>query len=566
MTKLLSKLVPTRPTRRSVSAIAVLSLTLLSIAAWSLMRPPGNPPADGLRAGRDRGKPETHRVSAAARGELREPQATAVRLGEKQQQVIALKTETVTLGTAHEVLTAPGRVAPDETRFAQITPRAAGVIRTVNAVVGQDVRAGDLLATVDSPAVGEARLVLYTRLQALEVARAQAEWQEMVFKNTIELSKSLQRGDSPEEIHRQFEHRAVGEDREKLITAYTHNRLTEATYGRKRDLYDKKIISDQPLQESRAQYEVSLASYQTLVDQMAYQTKLALTRARQALRQAETAVRVAREQLRILGIPSGEGSIEPAAVEAESASQGTTPLGNRNPEGSADGAPPAPRQPDAVSVKVQSAEGKTTDGRMVIEETPVSAYSLRAPFDGTILDRESIVPGVYVDTTHRLFTLANLSTVWVEANVHESDFGLLSGSRGGRVLFKSPAYPDREFEGLVTYTGDLVDEKSRTVKLLARADNPGRLLKPGMFVEVKILNPEPRPAVQIPVSALLTDGEGTFVYVKTEPELFERRDVDTADAEGNRVTVRHGLKPGEEVVTEGGYKIKAEAMRLASSE
>jgi len=209
--------------------------------------------------------------------------------------------------------------------------------------------------------------------------------------------------------------------------------------------------------------------------------------------------------------------------------------------------------------------GAVADGRMVMEETPVSAYALRAPFGGTILDRETIVPGVYVDTTHRLFTLADLSTVWVEANVHEGDFGALAGSHGGRVRFRSPAYPGREFEGRVTYTGDLVDEKSRTVRLLARADNPGRLLKPGMFVEVKVLSPEPRPAVQVPATALLDDGEATFVYVKTGPELFERRDVVTEGSEEGRVTVRRGLRPGEEVVVEGGSKIRAEAMRLASS-
>ena len=86
-------------------------------------------------------------------------------------------------------------------------------------------------------------------------------------------------------------------------------------------------------------------------------------------------------------------------------------------------------------------------------EAPVSTYSIWAPFDGTILDREMIVPGVAVDTTHRIFTLANLSTVWVEANIHESDFDMLARSRGGKIRFRSPAYPEREFEGEVIYTG-----------------------------------------------------------------------------------------------------------------
>ncbi|MGC8638347.1 MAG: efflux RND transporter periplasmic adaptor subunit [Isosphaeraceae bacterium] len=76
------------------------------------------------------------------------------------------------LGTAHQVLVAPGRIAPDETRYAQITPRPAGVIRTVVAVIGQEVRAGDLLATVDSPDVGKARLELYTQLSTGHASRS----------------------------------------------------------------------------------------------------------------------------------------------------------------------------------------------------------------------------------------------------------------------------------------------------------------------------------------------------------------------------------------------------------
>ena len=376
----------------------------------------------------------------------------------------------------------------------------------------------------------------------------------------MELAKSLQRGEAPEEIHRQFEHRAVGDDRERLMSAYAQYRLAEATYKRKLELYNQRIISDQPLQEARAQFEMSQASYQSLMDQMEYQTRLALTRARQSLHQAETQIRVAREHLRILGIRAGEGSIAPLIVDSTAIDSGLLPT--QENLGTPGNATAAPRSGE---VKTEAVPFPTVNGLLVMEETPVSAFALRAPFDGTILDRELMVPGIHVDTSHHLFILADLSDVWVEASVHESDFGLLEGSRGGRVDLVSPAYPGRRFEGTVIYTGDLVDEKSRTLKVLARADNPDRMLKPGMFVEVKIFHREPRSAIQIPVSALLSDGEATFVYVKTGAEQFERRDVIAGDGQGGRVVVFNGLKGGEEVVIEGGYKIKAEAFQLASS-
>jgi hypothetical protein len=72
--------------------------------------------------------------------------------------------------------------------------------------------------------------------------------------------------------------------------------------------------------------------------------------------------------------------------------------------------------------------------------------------------------------------------------------------------------------------------------------------------------------VQVPDTALLTDGESTFVYVRTGPESCERRDVTLASDDRGRVTIRDGIQVGDEVVVEGGYKIKAEAVSLASSD
>lgn len=154
--------------------------------------------------------------------------------------------------------------------------------------------------------------------------------------------------------------------------------------------------------------------------------------------------------------------------------------------------------------------------------------------------------------------------MWVEAHVHEGDFDLLNGSRGGRVEIRSAAFPDRAFPGKVLYTGDLVDEKSRTIKLLAGAANPERLLKPGMFVEVRVHSTGGRPAATVPESALLTDGSAAMVYVRTGPETFERREVTVGSREEGRAAILSGVKAGEEVVSQGAYTLKAEHIREAA--
>src|SRR5205085_10722725 len=135
--------------------------------------------------------------------------------------------------------------------------------------------------------------------------------------------------------------------------------------------------------------------------------------------------------------------------------------------------------PEAVPVTPVGA-ATSNDQNAQPKDLPVSAYAIWAPFDGTVLDRELIVPGVFVDTTHRIFTLADLSTVSIEVAFHESRYGALNRSQDAALSLSSPAYPDRTFAAEVIYTGDLVDPTSRAIKLLARARNPDRLLKPGM--------------------------------------------------------------------------------------
>jgi membrane fusion protein, heavy metal efflux system len=536
-----------RPELRLILAV-IAGLVILGVtAAWlwsSWPEPPARPKVSAVRA----------------------PQAQAgdgsVRLSKEQQQAIGLRTATITSEPSFETLTAPGKIAPNEVQYAYITPRAPGVVRSVVAHVGQDVKAGDLLATIDSPQVGEARLELYTRLQTLEIARSQADWQSTIYRNTVDLLDRLRRSETPDEIHDAFKDRAVGENREKLMTAYAQFRLASAKIDRNRELHEQKLITPKRFEEVVADYQVARATYHGLMDQMGYEVRLANTRALQALKQAETSVRAAREHLRILGVKS-DGT-EPEVQQGKVVGvkpDGTLPARDA---ASATEVKPEPivtpgnreRRADVKPVGVATGGPDSTDA-------PVSTYSIWAPFDGTILEREMIVPGVAVDTTHRIFTLANLSTVWIEASVHENDFPLLARTSGSDVRLLSPAYPGQVFTGKVIYTGDLVEEKSRAIKLLARAENPQRLLKPGMFVEVEILRPGDGTVARVPTRALLTEGSRTFVYVRTGPDTFIRREIECETQSDETATVRAGLEPGDEVVTLGGAKLKALDAQLA---
>lgn len=269
----------------------------------------------------------------------------SVRLSRAQQEAIGLSVAKAEPGQSRSVIVAPGRVTPDEGRYAHITSRAAGIVRSVAAQIGQDVKAGDLLATLDSPEVAQARFDLLTQTQALEVATTRADWQSAITAATLELIERLRAGDTPELIRARFDGRPVGENREKLLTAESQLRMTRAAMQRKKELLVTRAVSLAEFQVAEAEYEGALATYQSLLDRMGTEMKLADTRARQEKRQAETAIRVARGRLRALGVPADLESVPDAPPAA-----------------------PAPGQPAPPTM---------------------SLYELRAPFDGTILDRES---------------------------------------------------------------------------------------------------------------------------------------------------------------------------------
>jgi Cu(I)/Ag(I) efflux system membrane fusion protein len=500
-------------------------------------------------------------------GSTETPWVASLTVSPGRQRALGLKVETVSLTSSSDPIRAPGQIAPDETRYVYISPRAEGVVRSVAAHEGQQVKAGELLATLDSPEVAQARFALYTALQDLEVARAEDDWQTMIFNNTAELLKRIKAGDSPEEIDRRFENRPIGANREQLVRAYSTERLARVTLDRNQELFKQKIIPAKQFQQVRAEYQAADAALQSLTEQMEYTARIAHMRARQAFRKAETATRVAAARLRVLGVNPGgtmplvkdgkvvgikpDGSFEVPPERRFQLETSPAPSNDRKPaQGEAAGSRP---ETDPIA---------GPGGDALLSDQPVSTYLIWAPFDGTILDRMMIVPGVRVSTSSHLFILADLSNVWVEVHVPESQAAAVAAGRGARVRFTTPAYPGRTFEGEVLYTGDLVDPKSRTIHLMAQADNRERRLKPGMSATVEVPVAGGRPVVLVPPSALLAAASGgALVYVQTGPDRFERRPVVTGPAHGDRVEILEGLRPGDRLVTEGPAKLKPESAR-----
>lgn len=185
-----------------------------------------------------------------------------------------------------------------------------------------------------------------------------------------------------------------------------------------------------------------------------------------------------------------------------------------------------------------------------------------APFEGRVIAR-SLTKGEVVETTEQLFQVADLSNVWVTANIPERDIPYIHAdeSVGDQpVEVRVKAYPDRVFEGKITYVGDVLDPATRTMRLRIELPNPQSMLKPQMFATIRVYaDPEPN-RLTLPEGAVQRDRERQFVFVQHEPQAFEMRDVRVGESNGRVVTILEGLKDGEVVVTKGAFVLKSEVL------
>ena len=146
------------------------------------------------------------------------------------------------------------------------------------------------------------------------------------------------------------------------------------------------------------------------------------------------------------------------------------------------------------------------------------------PFDGTVIEKNIAVGGLK-DAFAPLFTVSDLTQLWVWFDVYEKDIPIVF--RGNKVMISVASYPDEQFEGLVTYIGATVDEKTRTVKVRAEVDNRHEKLKPGMFAKVLLLHQSEtiNSSPTVPVETVQTDGQKHFVFVPLKEGYFLKRDV-----------------------------------------
>jgi membrane fusion protein, heavy metal efflux system len=193
-------------------------------------------------------------------------------------------------------------------------------------------------------------------------------------------------------------------------------------------------------------------------------------------------------------------------------------------------------------------------GRSDPDAATAVVTAITAPFDGIITNAVT-APGNIVESSTELFTVADISRVWVQAEVYEKDLGRLQV--GQSAIIHVDTYPNEPFAGKVTYISNALDPQTRTAKVRCEVANDGVRLKLDMFATVELPTTFSRRAVAVPVGAIQQLDTRTVVFVQRGPAQFEAREITPGKNVDGQVEVIAGLREGEPVVIEGAFHLKS---------
>ncbi len=187
--------------------------------------------------------------------------------------------------------------------------------------------------------------------------------------------------------------------------------------------------------------------------------------------------------------------------------------------------------------------------------TPLRSITIYAPMGGFVLARKAY-PGHQITPELELYTLADLSNMWIIAEIYEYEIPFIHLGQKAAVFF--PSFPGKTFAGKITYISPDMDPKTRTLKVRVELPNADYKIKPDMFANVE-LSVEYGNKLSIPQEAVLDSGASQTVFVAREGGYFEPRPVTLGPKVDNRYIVMAGLQRGEQVVTSANFLIDSES-------
>ena len=184
----------------------------------------------------------------------------------------------------------------------------------------------------------------------------------------------------------------------------------------------------------------------------------------------------------------------------------------------------------------------------------VPVATIASPMAGVVTKQEAS-PGEVIESSSALFTIADLSSVWVQAEVYEKDLGRI---RVGQSAFVTvDTYANQPFTGKVTYISDFLDPQTRTARVRCEVPNGDIRLKLDMFANVNLPTTFSRRTLAVPAGAIQEVGDKTVVFVRKTATEFEPRWITAGNTVRDLVEVTNGLRQGEPIVKAGAFHLKS---------
>jgi Cu(I)/Ag(I) efflux system membrane fusion protein len=189
-----------------------------------------------------------------------------------------------------------------------------------------------------------------------------------------------------------------------------------------------------------------------------------------------------------------------------------------------------------------------------------SDLTLRSPVSGYVLEK-TVLPGQFIGADQNLFTIADLSTIWVLADVYEQDFARIKIGQSAEMTLT--ALPGETIAGKVAFIYPSVSAQSRTLRVRLEFANPSLLLRPGMYADLQLLQ-DNEPVLALPTDAVMDGGETKYAFVMHDGKHFEPRLLKLGRSGGDWTEVLSGLSEGDEVVTSANFLIDSESRLKAA--
>ena len=538
-----------------------------------------------------------------------------VMLSDADMKKFGIEIATAKAGKLPVDISLPGKVTVNEDRIAHVTPRVPGVVREVRKTLGDYVHAGEIMAILDSPEMGEAQVSYLGAKTALDVAKANIDlaaaklqvakarrdvaqtqmgvtqtnhdlavthvamaettadvkraeakiaetdyqWGKTVHDNTGQLLEQLAKSATIDEITETFKGKPIGENRKHILHAYAELIFADAAYEREKTLRQKRISSKSDYLEAQKGYIIAKTAFEATTEELAFQNRLVLMEKKRAVDAAMRDIQEVEQALR-----SAEGAVKSAASAvhvAESALQAA----EMDVRAAEQNLKIARQTLEVVRSKLWAAERKLhilglgDDEIMALNDISsdrqpdVTRSVMYAPFDGIVVEKH-IVLGEALKDDSKAFVVADLSSVWVTINIYQKDLPVVQKGLPV-VLSAGPGIPTAREK--IAWVSPLLDEHTRTALGRVVLPNPSGHWRPGLFVTAEIAVDEIDVPLLVPKVALQTVEDRLSIFVQTD-EGFVPQLVTLGRTTETYVEVTKGLQSGQRYVTKGAFTLKAE--------